>query len=364
MLRIFANELPDPIVQRLDQRAAPDGAQGQTPGPTAATTAATAAPFQAELTITGHSHHYLGHVMRGRPGQDIEVLTGRAWILMGTITGFERDRTFIRIDRVRLSAPPSGPPIVLVCALLKQPAMETVLQKVSELGIDALVTVASERSVPKRTAKAQDRSARWQTITQQACCQSGRAIPPLLPPVQANLEDGLAQADRLVAELAGQRKARLDSQRTAQLDSQRTAQLDSQRTAQLDSQRKTNQHIAPQPTLEQSKTRYDTTTCRGILHPGLPDDSRPDHDHNQPPHERQTPTLSLPAWLHDGCSQENTPAGYLAAIGPEGGWTDDEVQAARAAGFRAVTMGPLVLRAETAVLAVASLLAAAAGRMA
>jgi 16S rRNA (uracil1498-N3)-methyltransferase len=39
------------------------------------------------------------------------------------------------------------------------------------------------------------------------------------------------------------------------------------------------------------------------------------------------------------------------AIGPEGGWTDTELSAARAAGFAEVSLGENILRTETAVLA-------------
>jgi len=39
------------------------------------------------------------------------------------------------------------------------------------------------------------------------------------------------------------------------------------------------------------------------------------------------------------------------AIGPEGGWTEGEVAAARAAGFQEASLGKLILRAETAVIA-------------
>jgi 16S rRNA (uracil1498-N3)-methyltransferase len=39
------------------------------------------------------------------------------------------------------------------------------------------------------------------------------------------------------------------------------------------------------------------------------------------------------------------------AIGPEGGWTDDELSAARAAGFHEASLGQLILRTETAVVA-------------
>lgn len=44
--------------------------------------------------------------------------------------------------------------------------------------------------------------------------------------------------------------------------------------------------------------------------------------------------------------------------GPEGGWTPEEIEAASAAGFAPVSLGPLVLRCETAILAA---LARAAG---
>jgi 16S rRNA (uracil1498-N3)-methyltransferase len=39
------------------------------------------------------------------------------------------------------------------------------------------------------------------------------------------------------------------------------------------------------------------------------------------------------------------------AIGPEGGWTDAELEAARAAQFREASLGQLILRTETAVIA-------------
>ena len=39
------------------------------------------------------------------------------------------------------------------------------------------------------------------------------------------------------------------------------------------------------------------------------------------------------------------------AIGPEGGWTDAELTAARAAGFQDASLGKLILRTETAVVA-------------
>jgi 16S rRNA (uracil1498-N3)-methyltransferase len=52
------------------------------------------------------------------------------------------------------------------------------------------------------------------------------------------------------------------------------------------------------------------------------------------------------------------PAGSHVAvlIGPEGGWTDAERQSAQAAGWQPVSLGPLVLRAETAASAAVAVL--------
>ena len=49
-------------------------------------------------------------------------------------------------------------------------------------------------------------------------------------------------------------------------------------------------------------------------------------------------------------------ARLAAMIGPEGGWTDDELKQARAHSCKIVTLGGRILRAETAAIAVATLL--------
>jgi 16S rRNA (uracil1498-N3)-methyltransferase len=50
-----------------------------------------------------------------------------------------------------------------------------------------------------------------------------------------------------------------------------------------------------------------------------------------------------------------------ALVGSEGGWTDEELEAAQAAGWTIVTLGGRTLRAETAAIAVATLLQHVAG---
>lgn len=82
-------------------------------------------------------------------------------------------------------------------------------------------------------------------------------------------------------------------------------------------------------------------------------------------------TFSGPAYLLWEGEQEMPLTNAVAAgdsracliVGPEGGFTDEEVTLARAAGCRTVSLGPRILRAETAAVAGAALLLAAMGEM-
>lgn len=50
-------------------------------------------------------------------------------------------------------------------------------------------------------------------------------------------------------------------------------------------------------------------------------------------------------------AEQKAATSALLAVGPEGGWTDEEFSAARAAGFLETSLGPNILRTETAVIA-------------
>jgi len=52
-----------------------------------------------------------------------------------------------------------------------------------------------------------------------------------------------------------------------------------------------------------------------------------------------------------GILEGQNPAAAVLAIGPEGGWADAELQRAETHGFREASLGRLILRAETAVIA-------------
>jgi 16S rRNA (uracil1498-N3)-methyltransferase len=58
---------------------------------------------------------------------------------------------------------------------------------------------------------------------------------------------------------------------------------------------------------------------------------------------------------HPGGSEEFQGGGDLvAAVGPEGGWTEEELALGRSAGWRCVGLGPRILRVETAAITLAA----------
>jgi 16S rRNA (uracil1498-N3)-methyltransferase len=69
--------------------------------------------------------------------------------------------------------------------------------------------------------------------------------------------------------------------------------------------------------------------------------------------ERSDSPAIREALEHSSDARSSPPAISSAAlaIGPEGGWSEEELSSARAAGFREASLGQLVLRTETAVIA-------------
>jgi 16S rRNA (uracil1498-N3)-methyltransferase len=59
---------------------------------------------------------------------------------------------------------------------------------------------------------------------------------------------------------------------------------------------------------------------------------------------------------HPGGDEVSWPPGQdvVVAVGPEGGWTEAEIEPAREAGWRLVSLGPRILRIETAALVLAA----------
>lgn len=143
-------------------------------------------------TFTPEQEHQLRHVLRLRSGDRVLVFDGRApvdTLLEATADGWRAvgECALAPEPRTRLIAYP---------ALLQRDKYETVLQKLTELGVAEIVPVQCERSLVRAALDAQ-RLARWQSILREATEQCGRGRVPVLRGAQA-FEHAVARAEGTV----------------------------------------------------------------------------------------------------------------------------------------------------------------------
>lgn len=230
----------------------------------------------SEITLTGREAHHAQDVLRLRAGQRLEVLDGAGAELLCEIT--EVSGKLLRLAvRQRHQTPPRPHHITLLQAIPKGRAMETIIQKATELGAARIVPLLSERTVPSLEGdSAEAKREKWQQVAIEAIKQCGN---PWLPVVEAPVtpKEFLARNEPVELPLIG---SLLNDRR----------------------------------------------------HP------RRCFEDFQREHGRLPQTLC--AW-----------------IGPEGDFTPAELGLIKAAGALPITLGPLILRSETAALYTLSVLA-------
>ena len=134
------------------------------------------------IHLEGTGFHHLIHVLRLKPGDDVEVFDGRGRSFLGRVASIERGSAQIVLGPPAASQPARY--VLLVQSLPKADKMEWIIQKATELGASAFAPVHSSRSVVRlRGARLEQRLQRWRTIAQQAARQCGRSdVPEIFPP--------------------------------------------------------------------------------------------------------------------------------------------------------------------------------------
>ena len=202
--------------------------------------------------------HYLLKVLRVRAGQSIELFDGQGQSVRAEVKTLERRALTIQCQAYQTEDNRSPVSTTLALALIKPERFEWALQKATELGVDRIVPIISQRTDGRLAEKLEKKYERWEGIITSACEQSLRSHRPHL--------DSACRLDQL--EIQGQGMF------------------------------------------------LDPTATRGF----------------QPGPARQT-----------------------LLIGPEGGWTEDEIRWARDQGCQGASLGPRILRAETAAITALSL---------
>src|SRR6202790_4887913 len=152
--------------------------------------------------IAGEEAHHLSRVLRVEPGQKFEISDNQN----GYFAEVERARKdlvcFAIVEQIEASRPVVR--VALLASLIKFEHFEWMIEKATELGVERVIPVESDRSEKGLAAAAQKRIARWSRIAREAREQARRARLPVIEPA-VSLADALRdQADyRYVLEEAG-----------------------------------------------------------------------------------------------------------------------------------------------------------------
>jgi len=224
----------------------------------------TAAPANGRAMLVGDEARHLARVLRAKPGDSVSVFDGSGRVWPARVMSIGRSEVELETGDPVEEPPRPGPRLTLAVALPKGERQKWLVEKLTELGVDRLVPLVTERGVAEATPSAIERLGRGVI---EACKQCGR-----------NRFMTIGQPTS-IAELA-----------------------------------------ASKPT--------------GWI--GL---------------------LADPEGAAFDVAFLRTTDGILALVGPEGGFTDDEKEIAKAAGFHAVSLAFHVLRIETAAVGLAAVAA-------
>ena len=131
----------------------------------------------AATPLSRAQSHYLGHVMRCRPGDGIALFNGRDGEWRATIRSFAKSGAEAKVEAC-LRPPADEPGPWLLFAPVKRAPLELTIEKATELGVERLQPVLTRRTVVGRL-----NAQRLAAIGIEAAEQCGRlTVPTLNPP--------------------------------------------------------------------------------------------------------------------------------------------------------------------------------------
>ena len=223
------------------------------------------------IALTGDLAHHLRIVLRCKPGDLFDLVDEDRTRYRVSLEQMDHRNILTHILSRDENQPATGPAITLVQSVLKGKKMDWIIQKATELGIQAIVPVISDRTIARmKSERRGHQKERWEKIALGAAQQCGRSDIPSISSVMS-LSDFFRN----------------------------------------DSEAKLKLILWEQELLRPLKAE---------LAGRLTDDP------------------------------------IMAMVGPEGGFTAEEVERARGKGWVSVSLGSRVLRAETAGLVVLSIL--------
>lgn len=133
---------------------------------------------QTAILTDGDARHLAG-ALRVTVGEAVTLCDGAGTDYACTVTAVEREQVSLAVEAATPTVAEPTLAVTLYMGLPKGDKMELIIQKAVELGVTAIVPVATARSIVRLDGKdAAKKQQRWQKIADEAAGQSGRGILP------------------------------------------------------------------------------------------------------------------------------------------------------------------------------------------
>lgn len=152
---------------------------------------------EESVVITGSDVNHIKNVLRMKIGEEILVSNGNDREYTCALSEIEEDQVVATIQDIDGPARELPIKVTLFQALPKGDKMETIIQKMVELGVYEVVPVSTKRCIVKLDdKKAEAKTKRWNAISESAAKQSKRGIiPQVLKPI--TYKQALEQAKKM-----------------------------------------------------------------------------------------------------------------------------------------------------------------------
>ncbi len=139
--------------------------------------------------VTGPDAHHLTRVLRVEPGQKFEISDNHS-VYLAEVETARKDLVSFAVQE-RLATPDPQVRTTLLASLVRFERFEWIIEKATELGVEQIIPLETERTEKGLRKAAEKRSVRWNRIAREASEQSRRAR---LPEIHAavGLTDALA----------------------------------------------------------------------------------------------------------------------------------------------------------------------------
>ena len=144
----------------------------------------TITPASGRVCINDGQVHHLRNVLRASVGERIEIFDGKGKSFACIIEKISPHTVTARIASAIGRKPTKGYRLNIACAIPQRQKMDLIIQKLTELEVDEIIPMVSERSVCRPDSQARDKLLkRWRRVSIEACRQCGRNTLPEIKPI-------------------------------------------------------------------------------------------------------------------------------------------------------------------------------------